>query len=168
VHGRSLNIPLASYFADDDEDIFTMIATCKLSGGAAVTIPNGIFNMTSPFTIEVASTSITDTGVYTITLAVSDPLSASVTQTFIVNVTNAAPRVTNSPLSHSIVHGNYISMPLAGYFIDDDGDSMTMSSTYSLNGGSPQPIPGGIFTIPSPFTIYAKSVGFSDVGTYKI
>ena len=77
MHGRSLNIPLASYFADDDEDIITMIATYKLSGGAAVTIPNGIFTMTSPFTIEVASTSITDTGVYTITLAVSDPLSTS-------------------------------------------------------------------------------------------
>ena len=45
---------------------------------------------------------------------------------------------------------------------------MTMSSTYSLNGGSPQPIPGGIFTIPSPFTIDASSAGFSDVGTYTI
>jgi hypothetical protein len=45
---------------------------------------------------------------------------------------------------------------------------MTMSSTYSLNGASPQAIPGGIFTLPSPFTIDATSAGFSDVGTYRI
>jgi PKD repeat protein len=84
----------------------------------------------------VTSTSIADTGVYTITLTVSDPLPASLTQTFKVTVTNAAPKVASSPLSHSLVHGTTLSMPLAEYFIDDDGDTMTMTATYTLNGGS--------------------------------
>lgn len=132
VHkSSSISIPLAKNFADDDGDAITMKATYILNGGAAVTIPNGIFSITSAFTIGVTSTSITDTGEYTITLTVSDPLQASVTQTFNVIVTNAAPRVDNPPLpNHSVVHGKSISMPLTGRFIDDDGDAITMTATY--------------------------------------
>jgi hypothetical protein len=133
VHGKSLSIPsLASKFIDDDGDDFTMTATYTVSGGSAVTIPNGIFSVViSPFTIGVTSTSIADTGVYTITLTASDLLLASVTQTFTVTVTNAAPKVASPPLpSYLVVHGKNILMPLAGCFIDDDGDSMTMTATY--------------------------------------
>jgi hypothetical protein len=36
-----------------------------------------------------------------------------------------------------MIHGKTLSMPLAEYFIDDDGDTMTMTATYSLNGGPP-------------------------------
>jgi hypothetical protein len=107
-----------------------------------MTIPNGIFSVPSAFTIGVISTSIADTGVYTISLDVSDLLPSSVTQTFTVTVTNATPRVTSTPLLSQIVHGKSISIPLAGCFIDDDGDIMTMTATYSLNGGAAQPIPG--------------------------
>lgn len=49
VHGGSLSIPLASNFFDDDGDAITMTATYKLSGGAAVKIPNGIFTLPSFF-----------------------------------------------------------------------------------------------------------------------
>ena len=59
-------------------------------------------------------------------------------------------------------------MPLSAYFIDDDGDPITMTATYSLNGGAAMPIPGGIFTVPSLLTIDATSVGLVDVGTYTI
>jgi hypothetical protein len=116
VHkSSSISIPLASNFIDDDGDAITMKATYILNGGAAVTIPNGIFSITSAFTIGVTSTSIADTGEYTISLIVSDPLQSSVTQTFKVIVTNAAPRVDNPPLpSHSVVHGKSILMPLTG------------------------------------------------------
>jgi hypothetical protein len=132
VHkSSSISIPMASHFTDDDGDAIFMKATYMLNGGAAVTIPNGIFSIPSAFTIGVTSTSIADTGVYTITLTVSDPLPASVTQTFKVTVTNAAPRVASPPLpSHLVVHGKSISMPLTECFIDDDGDSITMTATY--------------------------------------
>ena len=74
VHGGSLIIPLDSNFVDNDGDAITMIATYKTGGGAAVKIPNGIFTLPSPFKIGVTSTSVADTGVYTIKLIVSDPL----------------------------------------------------------------------------------------------
>jgi hypothetical protein len=93
VHGNSLNISMTSNFADDDGDPITMIATYTLSGGAAVKIPSGIFTVPSDFTIGVKSTSIADTGVYTITLTVSDFLVISEPKTFIVTVTNSAPKI---------------------------------------------------------------------------
>jgi hypothetical protein len=168
VHGSSLSIPLTSNFVDDDGDPLTMAATYSLSGGAAVTLPSGIFTVPSAFTIYVASTSIADTGVYTMSLTVSDPLPASVTQTFTVTVTNAAPRLLSAPPSPSIVHGNTISMPLSAYFVDDDADPLTMTATYSLNGGAAIAIPGGIFTVSSLLTIVATSTGLVDVGAYTI
>ena len=90
------------------------------------------------------------------------------TETFIVNVTNSAPRISNPLPSYSIVHGKSISMPLAGYFIDDDGDTLTMTATYSLNGASALPITVGLFSKPSHFTIDVTSAGLRDVGTYII
>jgi hypothetical protein len=49
----------------------TMTATYTRIGATAVTIPNGLFTVVpSALTIDVSSTSITDTGVYTITLTI--------------------------------------------------------------------------------------------------
>jgi hypothetical protein len=59
-------------------------------------------------------------------------------------------------------------MDLSSYFIDDDGDQMTLSATYSFNGGAPTPITGGIFTKPGQFIIRANPTGTSNVGTYTI
>jgi hypothetical protein len=59
VHGKSLSIPLASNFIDDDRDLIILTATYSLNGGAAVKIPSGIFTVPSAFTILVTSTSIT-------------------------------------------------------------------------------------------------------------
>jgi hypothetical protein len=145
-----------------------MKATYSLKGASATPIPGGIFTKPNEFQIDVASTSIEDTGVYTITLTVSDLLLSSFTQTFKVTVTNTAPKIATPLPKHSILHGNSISMPLAGYFIDDESDTMMMTATYSLNGASPQPIPGGLFTKPSPLTIDATSAGIIDVGIYTI
>jgi hypothetical protein len=83
-------------------------------------------------------------------------------------VTNTAPKIASTLPTPSIVHGKSISMPLDGYFIDDEGDIMTMTATYSLNGGSAQSIPGGLFSLPTPFIIDATSAGLIDVGTYII
>jgi hypothetical protein len=110
--------------------------TYKYNGGSETVIPGGIFTKPDEFQIDVASTSIADTGSYVITITVSDDFPSSITTSFTVNVTNAAPRVTSPAPSHSMVHGDYKSMPLAEYFVDDDGDLLTMTATYSLNGGS--------------------------------
>jgi hypothetical protein len=125
---------LASYFADEEGDPLTMTATYSFNGASAMPIPGGIFTKPDEFQIDVASTSIADTGVYDITLTVSDLLLASLTQTFKVIVTNTAPKIASTLPNPSIVHGKSISMPLDEYFIDDEGDTMTMTATYSLNG----------------------------------
>jgi hypothetical protein len=153
---------------DDDGDPITVTATYSLNGGAAVKIPIGIFTVPSAFEIVVASTSISDTGVYTMSITVSDPLPASVTQIFKVDVTNTAPRLISAPPNLSLIHGKTIYMPLSAYFTDDDADAITMSASYSLNGGAAISIPGGIFALLNPLTIVATSVGLADVGTYTI
>jgi hypothetical protein len=41
------------------------------------------------------------------------------------------------------------SINLSTNFEDEDGDLMTLTAKFSLNGGPASPIPGGIFTKPS-------------------
>jgi hypothetical protein len=107
-----------------------MRATYKFGGGAAVKIPNGIFSILSPFTIDVKSTSIADTGVYVITMIVSDGLPITATTSFTLSVTNAAPKVDSIPGDVSLVHKSSLTIPLASKFFDDDGDPITMKATY--------------------------------------
>jgi hypothetical protein len=47
-----------------------MTATYKCNGGSAMPIPGGIFKKPVEFQIDVASTLITDTGSYEITITV--------------------------------------------------------------------------------------------------
>jgi hypothetical protein len=42
-----------------------------------------------------------------------------------------------------------LDIDLGPYFIDDDGDAMEMTATYTLEGSAEVlPVPGGIFTYP--------------------
>ena len=59
-------------------------------------------------------------------------------------------------------------MDLTSFFIDDDGDAMTLTATYSFNGGAATAIPGGIFTKQSLFMIEVNPKSPANVGTYMI
>jgi hypothetical protein len=59
-------------------------------------------------------------------------------------------------------------MNLTSFFIDDDNDPMTMTATYSFNGGVAQAIPGSIFNKTSEFMIEANPKSITNVGTYTI
>ena len=72
------------------------------------------------------STSIADTGLYTITLSISDPEPKTITSSFTVEVLNTAPRIVSSPPNLSIVHGKSLSVPLTEFFTDDDGDTLSL------------------------------------------
>jgi hypothetical protein len=61
-----------------------------------------------------------------------------------------------------------LSIPLGSYFTDDDGDTLTLSASYSFNSGTSVSIPGGIFSFSSSDTIDVISTGQADVGTYTI
>jgi hypothetical protein len=92
----------------------------------------------------------------------------AVTASFTLNITNAIPRL-NSTLQNITAPLNEPTIiDLMSNFTDDDGDPMFLTATYSFNGGTPLPIPGGIFTTPSLFMIEANPTGPSSVGTYTI
>jgi hypothetical protein len=74
----------------------------------------------------VVSTSIADTGSYKIMLTVSDEFPSSMTTSFTLSVTNAAPKVVTVPGDVSLAHKSSLTIPLASYFADDDGDAITM------------------------------------------
>ena len=114
------------------------------------------------------STSILDTGTYTISITVSDPQPSSVTTSFTLTVTNAAPSLVSAIPNYSVVHGQSISIPLSSYFTDTDGDVITMTATSSFNGGGAVAVPTGIITMPSSFTIDVASTSIADTGTYTI
>jgi hypothetical protein len=141
-------MPLAVYFKDDDGDTMTMTATYSLNGGAAQPIPGGLFTIPNPFEIKVTSTGLIDVGIFKISVIVSDT-KLSVPASFTLDVTNASPREISTPLAVTAPQKILTSMDLTSYFIDDDGDPMTLTATYSFNGGTAIAIPGGIFTKPS-------------------
>lgn len=87
-----MNIDLESYFIDDDGDALDLIATYTLEGSTeGLLVPGGIFTLPSTFVISVASTSITNTGLYTFTVKVSDTSGLFVTTSFTLTITNAIP-----------------------------------------------------------------------------
>ena len=148
MHRSNLTIPLLSNFVDYDGDALTMTATYTLNGGSALPIPGGIFNKPAPFKIDVTSAGLSDVGTYTISVIMSDSQLA-VTASFTLNITNAIPRL-NSTLQNITAPLNEPTIiDLMSNFTDDDGDPMFLTATYSFNGGTPLPIPGGIFTMPS-------------------
>jgi hypothetical protein len=171
-HGLSLNIPLAKNFTDDDGDTIKMTATYRYNGGNAMPIPGisgGIFTMPSEFQIYVASTSITDTGSYAITVTVYDNFPSNLTASFNLIITNTAPKVVTAPKDLTIKHGLSLNIPLAKNFTDDDGDIISMTATYTRIGGTVVTIPNGLFTvIPSALTIDISSKSITEIGVYTI
>jgi hypothetical protein len=145
-------MPLGSNFIDDDGDIITMTASYSFNGGAATSIPGGIFIIPSAFTIYAASLGLADVGSYVITLSISDSL-LTTTSSYTLTITNVAPRLVTTLLDVTAPQNLNTAIDLSNSFADDDGDAITMSVTYSFNGGAATSIPGGIFSILSPFVI---------------
>ena len=139
-------MPLAVYFSDPDLDAITMTATYSLNG-VVKAIPGEIFTIpsASPFEIIATSTGLIDVGFYTISVTLSDS-KLSVPASFTLDVTNASPHEISTPLAVTAPQNKVTSVDLSTYFKDDDGDQMTLTATYSFNGGAATPIPGGIFT----------------------
>ena len=87
-----MDIDLGPYFTDDDGDALDLTATYTLAGSSEVlSVPGGIFTKPSSFVITVASTSITDTGIYTFSLMVTDTSGLNMTTSFTLTITNEIP-----------------------------------------------------------------------------
>jgi hypothetical protein len=160
-------MPLAGNFVDDDGDAMTMTATYSLNSGPTQPIPGGLFSIPNQFTIVATSAGLSDVGTYIISVIISDS-QLSVSAIFTLAITNASPRLISTPSAVYFPNNMLTQMDLSTYFIDDDGDPMTLTATYSLNGGAATAIPGGIFTKPSEFMIEANPTSPSHVGAYTI
>ena len=93
------------------------------------------------------SVGLVDVGSYTISLSVSDSL-LPVTSSFTLTITNERHKLVSATLPSFTARQNIQTpMDLSSYFIDDDGDPMTLTATYSFNEGIAKPIlEGEIFT----------------------
>jgi hypothetical protein len=152
------SIKLSNYLSDSEGGpiIYSGSYSFVGSGGGAaspaVTIPGGVISWSPADTLLITSTSQVDIGTYTFTIKASDeqPLSSTTSFTLTISNTNTIPKlVSTAPPDISVVHKYSISINLASYFVDDQGDPMTMTATYSYNGGASISIPGGIFAKPS-------------------
>jgi hypothetical protein len=92
-----------------------------------------------------------DTGTYTISLSVSDNQPLTVTTSFTLTITNVAPRLVTTILDRTASQNINNLVDLTTFFVDDDLDPITMSATFSFNGGAATSLPSGIFTVPSSF-----------------
>lgn len=156
--------------SDPDGGPYTLSGTFTKDGGAVTNIPSGILSFPVADSLRWASTSYADIGTYQITIYAKDPGNLQTTGiTFTLSITNAAPTlVSTAPPNWSMAHGSSTTINLSTTYTDPDGDAITMTGTYSYNGGASLPLPGGIFTVPSSFMIGVTSLSIADVGVYTI
>jgi hypothetical protein len=60
------------------------------------------------------------------------------------------------------------SYDLSPFFVDDDGNPITMTVTSSFEGGSAVSLPAGILTLPNLFTIAIAPTKMEELGVYLI
>ncbi len=169
---RSYN--MITHASDIDGGILQIQASFTKNGGTTSNVPSGIFTLSSG-ALNVNPTSLYDKGVYKITYWVIDELSTpSIKKTFTLTIKYNGPYlIATDPPNTSIKHFEAKTYALASYFTEDNGDPLTMSATYSFNGGPATNIPSGIFAQPSgifaqpsDFEIIVTSTSIMDVGTY--
>jgi hypothetical protein len=110
-------------------------------------------------------------GIYTISLTVSDSVK-SVTSSYEVTVSNNPPRFTVAPASlpNKIVSVNSLgSYNLLPFFVDDDGNPLTMTATSSFAGDSALSLPvGALLTLPNWSTVAIAPTQMIEIGDYLI
>jgi len=61
-------------------------------------------------------------------------------------IINLAPTLKSTPpKSQNLVHGKSLDILLSNYFSEPEGDALTYTAVYILNGGATVTIPSGIF-----------------------
>ena len=165
--GGAYQVGLSSYFGDPNGDTLSMLVTYTIGANAPVTIPSGIFTLPSTYTLQIAPTSITDLGVYSMTVKVTDPLGLFATSTFTVTITNTAPSwLTIS--NWSMAKLSTFSLDMSTYISDPDGGPYSLSGSYTYNGGAAVTLPAGVFSFPTAGTLLTTSTSLADLGTYVI
>ena len=151
-------ITVSGYFSDADTATLTFSATLEngdaLPSWLAIST-DGVVSVTSPTDAHV--------GTHRITVTASDGV-ASVSETFTLTVENVNDAPTVVAISDQTANEDaQTPISLAGFFTDDDGDSLSYTAT--LENGDPLP---SWLTISGDGVLTADNPSNDDVGTYSI
>ena len=85
-----------------------------------------------------------------------------------MTVTNTPPRFTATLPDKMLSVNSLGSYDLSSFFVDDDGNSLTMTATSSYAGGKVMSLPSGILTLPSWSTVAIAPTKMAEIGIYLI
>ena len=114
---KNADVDLSGVFADPDEDKLRLSVNSSKPGVARATVSDQSL-LLEPLML----------GTTTLTLKAEDPYNASATASFEVTVENLAPRVAAPMANVKTNRKDESTLDLAGVFVDDDGDSFTLTA----------------------------------------
>jgi hypothetical protein len=85
-----------------------------------------------------------------------------------VTASNTPPRSKAAVPNKVMALNSLGSYDLSAFFVDDDGNPLTMTATSSFAGGSPLTLPAGILTLPTWSTVAIAPTLITDLGIYLI
>ena len=136
--GEVVSLDVGSYFNDPDGDALAYSASTSNPAVASPTV--------SGSTLTIAGVS---DGSAAVTVTATDPGGLTATQNVAVTVQrpNAAPTVSGGIPPQVIEAGSEVSVNLADYFSDPDGDALTFSASSSNTAVATTRVAGSIMTI---------------------
>lgn len=154
--GTSVNLPVGSHLADPDGDTLVYTATG---------LPEGL--VIDPASGRISGTLASDASVegpYTIVVTATDASGDAVSDSFVLDVANPAPVMTDIPPQDDLTVGEAFTLDIGALVSDPDGDSLTFTATGLPEGLVIDPATGvisGTPTIPANFP-YQVTVTVSD------
>ncbi|MDE2876843.1 MAG: putative Ig domain-containing protein [Gemmatimonadota bacterium] len=135
---RSVSLELAPYFSDPDGDDLSHSATSSNTTRAAVSVVGS--------TVTITGRRV---GTVTVTAAATDPGGLAATRAFRVRIVqgNRTPRAVGTIPDAAVPDGNTLSVNVASYFRDPDGDDLEYDASSSHPGVATAGIAGTTLTV---------------------
>ena len=127
---------VSSYFTDPDGDPLTFTATSSNTATASVAVSGSMITVTA-----------TARGVVTVTVTAQDSGGLSAQLSFTVTVPNQAPVAADTVPAQTMFVGDTVSVDMAAYFSDPDGDVLTHSVVSSDETAVSASVSGSVISL---------------------
>ena len=134
--GSSATVDVSNHFADPDGDALEYSARSSDTTRVRATVLGRVVTLNG----------VTG-GSATVTVTARDPGGLSARHSFVVTVPNQAPTTVGSIDDRSVLRGSSLSLDIARYFTDPDGDDLTYAVASSDPGTAGVGVSGSIITI---------------------